>query len=160
MDIAVPCSCMNMRGSRLWEYTYTQSTCQASSRKPRGDPAENPAEHPGRTWRPSGPQGLDVHHRALHSQQCTASADAGGAIRTLVPVTSPPRPPPERADVHTIPGASQDYRYVPSTCTYRRLVQRRGGFQYSNVLDVLRQPAQWEDQCSLNQGHRTPSQYP
>jgi len=62
---------------------------------------KNPAEHPGGTCRPSGPQGLDVRHRALHSQPCTASADAGGAIRTLVPVTSLPRPPPERAKVHT-----------------------------------------------------------
>ncbi len=33
-------------------------------------------EEPGR---PSGPQGLDVRHWALHSQPCTASADAGGA---------------------------------------------------------------------------------
>jgi hypothetical protein len=54
-------------------YTYTQSTRQQSSRKPRGDPAEYPAEHPGGTCRPSGPQGLDVRHRALHSQPCTAS---------------------------------------------------------------------------------------
>jgi hypothetical protein len=86
---------------QLWAYTYTQSTRWASSRKPRGDPAENPAEHQGGTCRPSGPQGLDVRHRAPLSQPCTTSADAGGAIRTLVPVTSPPRPPPERANVPT-----------------------------------------------------------
>jgi hypothetical protein len=70
-------------------------------KEPRGDPAENPAEHPGGTCRPSGPQGLDVRHRALRGQPRTASANAGGAIRTLVLVTSPPRPPPERANVHT-----------------------------------------------------------
>jgi len=70
-------------------------------RKPRGDLEENPVEHPGGTWRPSGLQGSDVRHRALCSQPCTASANTGGAIRTLVPVTSPPRPPPERANVPT-----------------------------------------------------------
>jgi hypothetical protein len=35
----------------------TYGTHLVSSRKPRGDPAENPAEHPGGTWRPTGPQG-------------------------------------------------------------------------------------------------------
>ncbi len=85
----------------LWAYKYTQGTHQVSSRKPRGDPAENPAEHPGGTWRPSGPQGPDIRHQALCSQPCTASADAGGAIRTLVLVTSLPRPPPERANLPT-----------------------------------------------------------
>jgi hypothetical protein len=98
---------------------YTQSTRSVSSRKPRGDPAENPAENPRGTCRPSGPRDLDVRHRALRSQPCTASADAGGAIRTLVPVTSPPRPPPQRRTyLRTIPGASQGYRYVPSTNLY------------------------------------------
>jgi hypothetical protein len=62
---------------------------------------ENPEEHPRGTCRPSGPQGLDVRHRALRSQPRTASADAGGAIRTPVPVASPPRPPPKRANVPT-----------------------------------------------------------
>jgi hypothetical protein len=32
-----------------------------------------PAEHPEGTWRSSGPQGLDVRHRALHSQPCNDS---------------------------------------------------------------------------------------
>jgi len=85
----------------LWAYTYTQSTRRVSSRKPRGDPAENPVEHPSWTSRPSGPRGLDVRHRALCSQPCTANADAGGAIRTLVPVASLPRPPLERENVPT-----------------------------------------------------------
>jgi len=67
----------------MWAYTYTRSTRRASSRKPRGDPTGNPAEHPGGTCRPSGPQGQDIRHRALRSQPCTASANAGGAIRTL-----------------------------------------------------------------------------
>jgi hypothetical protein len=62
---------------------------------------ENPAEHPRGTCRPAGPQGLDIRHRALRSQPRTASMDAGGAIRTLVPVTSPPSPPPARANVPT-----------------------------------------------------------
>jgi len=48
--------------------------------------------------------------------------------------------------------------YLVRTCAYRRFVQRRGGFQYNNVLCSM-QPAQWEDQCSLTQGHRTSSQY-
>ena len=81
----------------------------------------NPAEHPRGTCRPSGPQGPDVPHRALRSQPCTASADAGGAIRTLVPVTSPPRPPPERANVPTYDSWDKSgYRYVPSTNMYVR----------------------------------------
>jgi len=81
----------------------------------------NPAEHPRGTCRPSGPQGLDVRHRALRSQPCTASADAGEAIRTLVPVASLPRPLLRgRTYLCTIPGASQGYRYVPSTNLYVR----------------------------------------
>ena len=43
----------------------------------------NPAEHPRGTCRPSGPQGLDVRHRELRSQPCTASENTGEAIRTL-----------------------------------------------------------------------------
>jgi hypothetical protein len=96
----------------------------------------NPAEHPRGTCRPSGSQGLDVRHRALRSHPRTASADAGGAIRTPVPVTSPPRPLLRgRTYLRTIPGASQAIgTYLVRTCTYTRLVQRRGRFQYYNVL--------------------------
>jgi hypothetical protein len=101
----------------VWAYKYAQGTRQVSSRKPRGDPAEDPAEHPRGTCRPSGPRGLEVRHRALRSQPHTAIAKAGGAIRTLVPVTSPPRPPllRGRTYVRTYPGASRGYSYVHGT---------------------------------------------
>ncbi len=41
--------------SHMWAYKYTQGTHRVTSRKPRGDPRENPTEHPGGTWRASGP---------------------------------------------------------------------------------------------------------
>jgi hypothetical protein len=101
----------NTRGWGLKNHFFFPRACEHTSilralvEHPQGHLEEiqqnTPAEHPGGTCRPSGPQGLDVRHRALHSQPCTASADAGGAIRMLVPVTSPPRPPPERANVPT-----------------------------------------------------------
>ena len=85
----------------MWAYRYTQSTRQASSRKPRGDPTENPAEHPGGTRRPSGPQGLDVRHKELRSQPRTAKRERRRGNTYAVRITSPPRPPPERANVRT-----------------------------------------------------------
>jgi hypothetical protein len=83
----------------LWAYTYT---------------AENPAEHPGGTCRPSGPQGLDVRHRALvRSQPRTASANAGEAIRTLFGQRLRPDPLLRgRTYVRTYLRASRGYSYV------------------------------------------------
>jgi hypothetical protein len=37
----------------------------------------------------------------LTSQSCIASENTGEEIRMLVPAMSPPRPPPERANIHT-----------------------------------------------------------
>jgi hypothetical protein len=85
----------------VWVYRYTHGTHLVSSRKPRRDPAENPIKYPVGTWRPSGPQGPGVHHRVLWSQPCTTSKNTGEAIRTLVPIMSPLRPPSERANVQT-----------------------------------------------------------
>ena len=77
---------------------------------------ENPAEHPRGTCRPSGPQGLDVRHRVLRSQPCTASANTGEAIRTLFGQRLRPDPLLRgRTYVRTYPGASRGYSYVHGT---------------------------------------------
>ena len=92
---------LQITGMSVWVYTYTYGTNLASSRKPRGNPTENPTKHPWGTWRPSGRQGPSVRHWALLSQPCTTSENTGEAIQTLVLVTSPLRPPPERANIRT-----------------------------------------------------------
>jgi hypothetical protein len=77
---------------------------------------ENPAEHPRGACRPSGPQGLDVRHRELRSQPCTASSNAGEAIRMLFGQRLRPDPLLRgRTYVRTYPGASRGYRYVYGT---------------------------------------------
>ena len=64
-------------------YIYTHGTHLVSSRKSRGDPAENPAEYPEGTWRLPGLQGPSVRHWLLIRQPCTASDNTGKAIDVI-----------------------------------------------------------------------------
>ena len=106
---------------------------------------ENPAEHPRGTCRPSGPQGLDVRHRELRSQPCTASANTDEAIRTLFGQRLRPDPLLRgRTYVRTYPGASRGYSYVHGTevtvCTGDSCYAEVG---FNTIMYyVLRQPAQ------------------
>jgi len=144
----------HMACRQVWVYTYTHGTHLVSSRESRGDPVENPTKHPGGTWRLLGPQGPSVRHQALPSQPCTASENTGEAIRTQVLVTSPPRPPSERANVRTyvrtLGQVEAIATYTVQNHMYRRLAQCRGRFQYNNVVCSM-EPAQWEDQCALTE---------
>jgi len=90
---------------------YTHGTHLVSSREPRGDPAENPAEHPEGTWRPPGPQVPSVRHRPLLRQPCPASK----TIRTQRFAIRLRPDPPERASICTYSRTSQGNSYVHGT---------------------------------------------
>jgi hypothetical protein len=94
----------------MWVYICTHGTHLVSSRKPRGDPAENPTKHPGGTWRPTGPQGPRVCHRPLLSQPCTATKNTGEAGSGKVSAQTP-----SWEEECTYPGASRGYSYVHGT---------------------------------------------
>jgi len=115
MNFGFWCAWISHPKCTVWVYTYTHGTHLIPSREPRGDPAENPIEHPVWTWRPPGPLDPNVHYQPLLRQLCTASENTGEAIFMQVWLTPPPRPPSERANVPTYSGASQGYSYVHGT---------------------------------------------
>jgi hypothetical protein len=120
-------------------YINTHGTHLVSSREPRGDSAENPAEHPEQTWRLSVLQGPSVRHWPLLRQPCPASKNTGEAIGTQRLAICLHPDLRGRTYVRTYSGASQGSRQYLRTPygrkhVYRRLVLCRGRFQYNNVL--------------------------